>query len=164
MRYPERDMIPALLLFTALVSCRTATSSAEKESKPQLPLSGQTSVTSTDKTPLLKKVLGALTQKYPENRQEECVIYASDVTDVNAVNDAIRKLKNEELSDAFIFRPQIPSIQYFGFDSTDAVLLQESGDEKFRFRRAEGEIGNPAMESLMVIFDSKCGEKDAGPG
>jgi len=144
----------ALLMMNA---CRT--SDNDKDVKAPIPLLATTA--SSD--PVLKKVIGDLTKKYPENREQTCTIVRGDVTNLKDIDLAIAAVSKQALADAFIFRAQIPSIQYFGYLNGEAVLLSEAGDEKMRFRRPEGELGNPNLDLLMKAFESACGVDDATP-
>lgn len=145
------------LAFLLISACRT--SDSDKEVKVPLPL--LTRAASSD--PALKKVIGDLTKKYPENRQESCVIVRGDLNNLKDIDNAIAAVSKQELADAFIFRAQIPSIQYFGFLNGEAILLSETSDENMKFRRPEGEFGNPSLDLLMNAFESKCGVNDATP-
>lgn len=147
------------LSFLLLLSnaCRTADN--DKDVKAPAPLL----VTSASSDPVLKKMIGDLTKKYPENREQNCTIIRSDLPNIKEVDLAIAAVSKQELTDAFIFRAQIPSIQYFGYLGGEAVLLSETSDEKMKFRRPEGELGNPQLDLLMNAFESKCGGSDANP-
>lgn len=144
----------ALLLTTA---CRT--SGPDEDVTTPLPLTAPQGATD----PVLKKVIGDLTQKYPENREESCLILRGDVSNLQDVDQAITALSHQELAEAFIFRAQIPSIQYFAFLKGEAILVSELSDEKMKYRKPEGELGNPSLDILMNVFENKCGASDATP-
>jgi hypothetical protein len=147
-----------VFLLLSSYACRTSGDS-EPEVKTPPPLALE--ITSSD--PILQRVVGGLTKKYSENREETCTIVRGDIANLSEVDQAILNLSRQELAEGFIFRPQIPSIQYFAFIGKEAVLLAETGDEKVRYRRPEGEVGNPSLDILMNNFESKCGEKNATP-
>lgn len=147
-----------LALLFCSYACRTA-GDGDQEVKAPLPLTAV--VNNSD--PVLQRVVGGLTKKYSENREEICTIVRGDIANISEVDQAILNLSRQELAEGFIFRPQIPSIQYFAFIGKEAILLAETGDEKVRYRRPEGEVGNPSLDVLMNNFESKCGDKNATP-
>ncbi len=144
-----------------LAACRTYGESHEIEVPS--PKAETNLVNESTNQAVLQKVLGDLTRDYPENRYEVCTLFKDDVTDFNAVKANLEKIKSQELVDGFILTAVIPSIQYFGYLGSEQVLLSEISDKKRRTRLPVSEQGNPALDELMAILDSKCGVKDARP-
>ncbi|RZA16769.1 MAG: hypothetical protein EOP10_23990 [Proteobacteria bacterium] len=159
MRIRAATVLLALVPLIA-IGCRTA-------GEPEIPAPVQVALTpgtpQASKDRILKKAIGGLTQKYPENRIENCIILESDVPDLEKTVSAITVIKNQPLADAFIFRAQIPSVQYLAYLNGEEILISETGDEKMRYRQPVGELGNSAVDTLMTIFNSKCGATNANP-
>jgi len=156
-----KQRLTGILLLAAMLSTGCRTADDGNDGKTPLALTPE----QTAALPILRKAIGSVTKKYPTNRIEECVILRRDVPNLDEVDKAIASVKAQPLADAFIFRPQIPSVQFFAYvgGSSEAILLSETNDEKGIFRRPDGEIGNPSLELLMTIFEQKCGPNAVKP-
>ncbi|MBC7662094.1 MAG: hypothetical protein H7249_20555 [Chitinophagaceae bacterium] len=153
-------VLSTLVTLTTFMGCRTSGEPDTKAAPPAVTLTGAGGAGNSDR--ILRKSVGALSQSSPENRISECVILKSDVTNLSVVETAITTIKNQALADAFIFRAQIPSIQYFAYKNGEEILVSEMS-EKMRFRRPNNDLGNPALDTLMAVFTVKCGAQDATP-
>ncbi len=150
----------SILIVIVLMGLSCRTSAGDNQNSPA-PAPLVFTPVSTD--PILRKSIGGLTQKYPDNRVEECLIVRGDLSNPDEIDSAIHNLSRQELVEDFILRAQIPSIQYFAYWMGEPLLLSEISDEKMRFRRPEGEIGTKSLDILMKIFEGKCGENNLRP-
>lgn len=145
------------VLVPSLSACRTTDDShpAKQEEPTPAQNAGE-----AGKTVLLKKVVGELTKNYPENRYSECVIYREDSKDSDTILKDLEELKTQRLQEGFIFRPQIPSVQLYGFLDKDPILLQEIGAEKAQYRMpADATVpGNPRLGLITKTIQEKCGD------
>lgn len=140
----------SLCLILAL-ACRTTDDNTQAKQEPPAEISG-------GKTVLLKKVVGGLTKDYPESRYSECLIYREDMTNSEAILKDLEELKTQRLQEGFIFRPQIPSVQFYGYLGKEPILLQEIGAEKAQYLMPQdaNAPGNPKLALIMETFKEKC--------
>lgn len=163
-----------MLLLLTVHACKSANTAAREpratpeEEAPATPAASESPAAgltaanaepsaSASGTPILKKIVGALSKEDPKAQHYECTVLASDIPQLAQVEQWIKEVAAAPIVEALYFRPTIPSIQIFAYQNGAEVLLFESySTARYRRPTNENSVKNDTAEELIKIAHQKC--------